>query len=273
MRRIARPALALLAPLALAVGPAPGHATPEAGGPPRVLIVTTSHAVLGDTGYPTGVWLAEVTHPYFVFLEAGYEIDVASVAGGKVPVDPYSDPLNPKGIAGHDLVSRGFLSVQAHAARLETSLPLASVDPARYAAVVFAGGNGAIFDLPGSPDVARVGQAMWDGGKVVAALCHGSAALVGLKDRGAPLVKGRKVTGFTDEEEAIAQAQIVGKDGKSYLPFLLEVRLRGLGADWQEAGPFRSHAVVDGRLVTGQQNLSGLETARRVVEAVEAARR
>lgn len=271
MNRLAR--FALAPALALAAVAVPGHAAPEAAAAPRVLIVATSHATLGYTGYPTGVWLSEVTHPYFVFLEARYEIDVASIAGGKVPVDPYSDPLNPKGINGNDLVSRGFLSVPAHAEKLEQSLRLADVDPAKYAAVVFAGGNGAIFDLADSPDVARVGQALWDGGKVVAALCHGSAALAGLKDGGAPLVKGRRVTGFTNEEESIAQAQIVGKDGKPYLPFLLEDRLRGLGANWQETGPFRPMAVADGRLVTGQQNLSGLETARLVVELVEKARR
>lgn len=260
VRRLCPPAA-----LALAALP-PALAAPAR---PRVLIVTTSHAVLGATGYPTGVWLSELTHPYFAFLEAGYDIDVASVKGGKVPVDPFSDPSNPKGINGHDLISRGFLTVPEHKAKLDASLRLAEVDPSRYAAVVFAGGNGAIFDFPESAEVARVGQAMWDGGKVVAALCHGSAALVGLRSGSEPLVKGRTVTGFTNEEEALAQAQIVGKDGKSYLPFLLEDRLRSLGASWREGAPFRPLAVADGRLITGQQNLSGLETARLVVQALE----
>lgn len=264
--------LAMLVPL-LALAIVPAAAAPEPAAKRRVLIVTTSHAVLGYTGYPTGVWYSELTHPYFAFLEAGYEVDVASVAGGKVPVDPFSDPLNPQGINGADLITRGFLTVPEHKAKLEASKKLSEVDPSLYAAVVFAGGNGAIFDFPESPDVARVGQAFWDGGKVVATLCHGTAALVGLRDGKDPLVKGRKVTGFTNEEEALAQAHIVGKDGKSYLPFLLEDRLRGLGATWQEGAPFRPLAIADGRLITGQQNFSGLETARLVVQALETAPR
>lgn len=236
----------------------------------RVLIVATSHAVLGHTGLPTGLWISELTHPYFLFLEAGFEVDVASVKGGAVPIDPWSDPLNPSGLNGHDMVTRGFLTMPEHKAKLDRSLPLAEVDPARYDAVVFAGGNGAVFDLPASPEVRRLGQALWDAGKVVSTLCHGAAALVALRDGDRPLVQGRRVTGFTDEEEAIAEAQIVGKDGKSYLPFLLEERLRRMGATWEEAAPFQPHAVADGRLITGQQNLSGLETARLVVRALAA---
>lgn len=264
--RLRRLGLALLLLLTCA-RPAPAEEAARG----RVLIVATSHAVLGATGYPTGVWLSEVTHPYFLFLEAGLEVDIASVKGGAVPIDPYSDPLNPKGINGRDLISRGFLSVPEHKAKLEASLELAKVDPARYAAVVFAGGNGALFDFPGSAEVTRVAQGAYDGGRVLATLCHGAAALLNLKAGDKPLVMGRAVTGFSNEEEALAQAQIVGKDGKPYVPMFLEDELSKRGAAWREGAPFRPFAVADGRLITGQQNFSGLETARLVLQALEAA--
>lgn len=267
LRRRLRPALPLLALLLLAtLAPASRAEAPARG---RILIVATSHAVLGYTGYPTGAWISEITHPYFLFLEAGYEVDVASVQGGAVPIDPYSDPLNAKGINGRDLISRGFLSVPEHKAKLLASLKLAEVKVDGYAAVVFAGGNGALFDFPSSAEVTRVAQQAYDGGRVLATLCHGAAALLNLKAGDQPLVKGRPVTGFTNEEEALAQAQIVGKDGKPYVPLLLEDELVKRGAVWKESGPFRPFAVADGRLVTGQQNLSGLETARLVLQVLE----
>lgn len=115
----------------------------------NVLIITTSHEVLGPTGYPTGVWLAEVAHPYHVLSTAGHSIDIASVKGGKIPVDPYSDPRNAQATVKDDPVSLEFLNNAEKMHKLNNSLPIDSVDPSKYDAVVVSGGNGA-FRLCGS---------------------------------------------------------------------------------------------------------------------------
>jgi len=270
----------LVATLAFTLGGAlVGQAGPETGTktagqeinrtPRRVLIVTTSHAVLGNTGYPTGFWLPEVTHPYFELNRAGFEIDIASPDGGRPPVDPYSDPANPSGVNRDDILSVGFLSSPQHVAKLNRSLKLVDVDPSRYVAVLFAGGNGAIFDLRGNADAKRVIMGVWSRGGIVAALCHGTAALLDIKlDDGSYLIAGEPVTGFSNREEAIAQQQI----GAKYLPFYLQDEIVKQGGKYQEAPPFTPAIAVGrgGRLVTGQQNFSGTLVGRKLVELLEA---
>jgi putative intracellular protease/amidase len=245
-------------------------AAPEnaaAAAPPRVLIVTTSHAVLGKTGYPTGFWLPELTHPYFELTQSGCLVDIASVQGGRPPIDPYSDPANPQGINPDDIISTGFLHTEKHSSKLNASLKLAEVDPARYAAVIFAGGNGAVFDLRGNPDAERVIRDVWNRGGIVAALCHGTAALLDVKlEDGSYLIAGAKVTGFSNAEEAIAQKQI----GAEYLPFYLQDEIGKRGGLFECAAPFTPYITEDrgGRLVSGQQNFSGGLLGRRLAQAL-----
>ncbi len=261
----------LLLSVVLALGRAaaePVPVAPSAGG--RVLIVTTSHAVLGRTGYPTGVWLPEVTHPYFELTQAGFEVDLASVAGGRPPIDPYSDPANPNGINRDDIISTGFLQTPAHAAKLASTLKLAEVDASQYRAVVFAGGNGAVFDLRGLPEAERLVRVLWKSGGTIAALCHGTAALLDVKlDDGSYLVAGEKVTGFSNAEEKIAQAQIGAGE---YLPFYLETELGKRGARFESTAPFQPFVTVGrgGRLITGQQNFSGGLLGRALVARLKA---
>ena len=248
--------LALVTCALAAADPAPAR---------KVLIVATSHAVLGSTGYPTGAWLTEIAHPWHELTTAGFTVELASPKGGAVPIDPYSDPQTPVGMTKGDLLAWGFLSNPATKAALATSQTIAAVKPQDYAAILIAGGNGAIFDLADQPDLQRTVAAFWDAGKPVAALCHGTAGLLNVRlADGSLLLKGRKVTGFSNAEETIAQKAV----GAEYLPFFIETETPKRGGTFVCGAPFQSFTVTDGRLITGQQNFSGTELAHRLVAVI-----
>src|SRR5207249_6761047 len=122
----------------------------------KVLIVTTSNNVLGKTGYPTGVWLPEMTHPFSALQNAGFNITVASVNGGNVPIDPYSIPSNPQGTNRDDPITDKFLHTPADVAIINHTVPLSTTNPKEYSAVVFQGGNGATYDFPWDKNVNRI---------------------------------------------------------------------------------------------------------------------
>ncbi|MFM2091986.1 MAG: hypothetical protein RLZZ127_2475 [Planctomycetota bacterium] len=252
--------LALAAALLSAADPAPSAAAPR-----KVLMVVTSHAVLGATGYPTGLWITEAAHPWQELVHAGFQVDIASPKGGAVPVDPYSDPRTPVGMTKDDLAAWGFLANPATAKALAESIPLAAVDPSAYTAIVVAGGNGAIFDLGRTPALQSLIARMWSDGKVVGTICHGTAALLDVRlADGTALIAGRRITGFTNQEEAIAQKTI----GAEYLPYYIETEAGKRGATFVAGAPFSSQVVVDGRLITGQQNMSGTAFGAAVVAAL-----
>jgi putative intracellular protease/amidase len=214
----------------------------------RVLIATTSHARKGDTGEPTGAYLPEIAHPHDVLARAGYAVDFASVKGGAIPLD---------GVADADAASRAFLA--KHGDELGASLRAADVDPTRYDAIFFAGGHGAMWDLPDDGAFQRVARDVYERGGVVAAVCHGPAALVNLRlSSGEPLVKGKDVSAFTNEEERAAKLDGV-------VPFLLEDRLVERGATFKPAAKWQKQVVVSERLVTGQNPASAAGVAEAVV--------
>jgi len=216
--------------------------------PHRILIATTSHAQKGDTGEPTGAYLPEIAHPYEVFRRAGFEIELASVRGGAIPLD---------GLDEADEPSRAFL--RDHRDVLATSLAASDVDPSRYAAVFFAGGHGAMWDLPDDPAFQRVTASIYERGGVVAAVCHGPAALVNVRSSdGRYLVAGHRVSAFTnDEERAVELADVV--------PFLLADALTARGATHDAAPNWQAKVVVSERLVTGQNPASATGVAEAVV--------
>jgi 8-hydroxy-5-deazaflavin:NADPH oxidoreductase len=233
----------------------------------RFLIVVTSHETLGETGLPTGVWLPELTHPYFELVSAGWSVDVASPKGGAAPIDPYSDPRSKETINADDLVSMGFLRTPKHRAKLTRTKKLSRVDAADYDGVLFAGGNGAIFDFATDPSVTQTVEAAWRAGKVVATVCHGAAALLAAKRAdGRLIVDGEAVTAFDDEEEAFLRQQV----GREWAPFTLESELPKRGAHFRKARAFTPHVVVSGggRLVTGQNNVSGAAVGRAILEVL-----
>lgn len=268
------PIAPLLAFLALALGgcspggtpepddgsgaPAPGRAasTAQRG---SILLVLTNHGALGQTGNPTGFYLSEAAHPWEVFTKAGYEVVLASPEGGRAPVDPKSLDLE-------DETNAAFHERFVQDGAVPGTVALADVEPVDHAAVFFAGGHGTMWDFPDHPEVDRVGEAVHARGGVVGAVCHGPAALVGMKGvDGEPLVKGLAVTGFTNsEEEAVELTEA--------MPFLLETRLRELGARFDGAADFAANVAVGERVVTGQNPASAEAAARAVVEQLRTRR-
>lgn len=226
----------------------------------RILLVLTSHAVKGSTGKPTGVWLEELAAPYYIFLAAGFDVDIASIAGGKVPLDPGSVEGEPP-----ECVSR-FLADEKAMQAIIASRSLDRISAADYDAVFLPGGHGTMWDLPESQALASLLGDAWTGGKVVAAVCHGPSGLVSAKDAdGRPIIAGRNVTGFSNsEEDAVALTDVV--------PFLLETRLTELGGIYASGPDFQPFALRDGKLVTGQNPASSEKTAELTVEAIRAGR-
>lgn len=202
-----------------------------------VLFVLTSHGEKGDTGQKTGFYLGEVTHPLAVLDAAGIKVEFASIQGGEPPVD---------GLELDDTTNARYWNDEAFRNAIRTTTKLADIDPNRYAAIFFAGGQGAMWDLPMSPAVDSTIRAIFEAGGVVAAVCHGPAALVNVKlSDGTYLVAGRNVSAFTDSEErAVGLYKTV--------PFLLAKTLIERGAIHHPASDLTSKVVVDGRLVTGQ---------------------
>lgn len=224
----------------------------------RILMIVTSQATMGADARPTGVWFEEVATPYYAFVDAGAQIDIASVTGGKVPVDPHSLQS-----AGQNVASvERFLNDAPAMAQLGNARAIADVSVADYDAVFLPGGHGTMWDLPTSARLADVLSDAWGQGKVLSAVCHGPVGLINVRDvDGKPLVAGRRVSAFTNTEEAAA-----GLTG--VVPFLLETRLRELGAVHEHGDDFAPFAVRDGRLVTGQNPASSEAVARLVLDAV-----
>ncbi len=227
----------------------------------KILMILTSQASMGEMengGTPTGVWFEELSTPYYAFVDAGVEVDVASVKGGMVPIDPHSlqgDGKNPPSV-------ERFLKDRTAMGKIEGSIALESVSAGAYDAVFLPGGHGTMWDLPKSTALAELLSAAWTGGKVVAAVCHGPAGLVNVKDAsGQPIVAGHRVSAFTNAEE-----DAVGLTRK--VPFLLESRLRDLGAHYESGPNFLPYAVRDGQLVTGQNPASSEAAARLTLEAI-----
>lgn len=215
-----------------------------------VLIVMTSHGTKGENGDPTGFFLGEVTHPLAVLEAAGIPVAFASIQGGEPPVD---------GLDLDDETNRRYWHNHTFRAAIRSTQKLADVDPADYSAIFFAGGHGAMWDLPGNAAVNDATRAVYEAGGLVGAVCHGPAALVDvtLAD-GRYLVDGRRVSAFTDAEE-----KAVGLD--HVVPFLLASRLVERGADHQPADDWTPQVVVDDRLITGQnpQSAAGVGEALR----------
>lgn len=233
--------------------------TRDAGGPVRTaLLVLTSTSELGDTGRPTGAYMSEVAEAWSVFREAGYRVEVVSVRGGKPPLEAVNQ---------QDPIQRSFLDDPRMSALMADTPRPADVDVSRYGIVLVAGGHGAVWDLPHDKDVADLLATAYRDGAVVAAVCHGPAALlnVTLPD-GTPLVAGRQVCAFTnDEERAVGMTGIV--------PFLLADALTERGADHQEGPSFMPRVVVDGTLVTGQNPASTTEVAGAAAQVAASAGR
>ncbi|MDF9295895.1 MULTISPECIES: type 1 glutamine amidotransferase domain-containing protein [Geobacillus] len=215
----------------------------------RVLMVVTNHTTITDD-HKTGLWLEEFAVPYLVFKEKGYDVKVASIQGGEVPLDPRS--INEKDPSW----------AEAEAV-LKNTTRLSKDDAHGFDAIFLPGGHGTMFDFPDNETLQYVLQQFAEDGRIIAAVCHGPSGLVNAtyKD-GTPIVKGKTVTSFTDEEE-----REVGLD--VHMPFLLESTLRLRGANFVRGEKWTDFSVRDGNLITGQNPQSSRSTAEKVVAALE----
>lgn len=215
----------------------------------KILIALTSHDALGDTGKKTGAYLSEITHAHAVFVAAGFAVDFVSVQGGRVPLD---------GVDRKDPVNATFLDDPSWVAALETTKKPGEVRPGDFDAIYYAGGHGTMWDFPRDETLARTAAAIYEHGGVIGAVCHGPSGLVPIVlSNGEPLVKGKDVAAFTnDEEEAAGLTGVV--------PFLLADALVARGARHHPAARWAKNVVVSERLVTGQNPAS----AKGVAEAM-----
>ncbi|MBI3147605.1 MAG: type 1 glutamine amidotransferase domain-containing protein [Betaproteobacteria bacterium] len=239
----------------------------------RVALVIANPAASTTTGWPVGFWWSELTHPYYVFSDAGYEIEIFSPLGGKCQADGMSDPNDASGYSKTDLISQGFIHTPELRALVDGTRKVADIELAVFDAIMVAGGQAPMFTFEQATDLHQKFAAFYEAGKVAAALCHGVAVLAYAKGRdGEYLVKGKTVTGFANVEEDFAD-QAVWSYGllprdRHLMPWRIEDRMKEIGANYVQAGLWRSFAVRDGNLITGQQNFPGEETARLVIEAL-----
>lgn len=215
----------------------------------KILFVVTSHDKKGDTGEATGYYLGEVSHPWEVLHQAGYEIDFVSPKGGKAPVD---------GFDLTDAVNKKFWNDTKYRNKVENTMKPSEVNPNDYAAIFYAGGHGAMWDFADNQEIATLAAKIYENYGIVSAVCHGPAGLVNIQlSNGKYLVDGKKINAFTNEEEVAVKLEKV-------VPFALETKLIERGAKFEKSGLWQQHVTVDQRVVTGQNP----QSAHGVGEAV-----
>src|SRR5438874_2154792 len=216
----------------------------------KIVMVLTSHDQLGNTGRKTGFWLEEFAAPYFVFRDAGVELTLASPKGGQPPIDPKSDlPENQT-----DAMTR-FKKDPAAQQALSHTIKLADVKSEDYDTIFYVGGHGPMWDLVDNPVSIALIESFYNSGKPVAAVCHSPAVFHKVTYKGELLVKGKRVTGFTNgEEEAVELTHVV--------PFLVEDELKRVGGLYEKKSNWQPFSIVDGRFVTGQNPASSTSAAQ-----------
>ncbi len=220
----------------------------------KVLFVVTSHDQKGNTGEKTGYYLSEVSHPWEVLHNAGYEVDFVSPKGGKAPVDGFdlNDPIN-----------KMFWENETHRVKVENTMKPSEVNADNYAAIHYAGGHGTMWDFADNKALAEIASKIYENNGVVSAVCHGPAGLINIKlSNGKYLVDGKKVNAFTNEEETAVGLEKV-------VPYLLESKLKERGAIFEKSGLWQKHITVDQRLVTGQNPQSAEGVGKAVLQELE----
>jgi putative intracellular protease/amidase len=224
----------------------------------KILMVLTSHDQLGNTGRKTGFWLEEFAAPYFTFRDAGVELTLASPKGGQPPIDPKSDlPEN------QTPAMTRFKQDKEAQSQLSETKKLSDMKSEDFDSIFYVGGHGPMWDLADNPDSIELIESFYNSGKPVAAVCHGPGVFHRAMYRGEPLVKGKRVTGFTDGEEAAVNLTHV-------VPFLVEDELKRIGGKYEKAADWAPFAVVDGRVVTGQNPASSTAAAKALMEVLAA---
>ena len=224
----------------------------------KILIVLTSHSELGNTGHKTGFWIEEFAAPYYTLKDAGAEITIASPKGGQPPIDPRSTEA-----ANQTEATHRFDKDPALKKLLANTKKLSEVSAEDFDAVFYPGGHGPLWDLTNDQESIKLIGAFWKSKKPVAAVCHAPSVLLNVVDEtGIPLVKGKKVTGFTNSEEAAVELTKI-------VPFLLEDELKNKGGIYSSKGDWVSYVVTDGLLITGQNPASSKEAAEKLLELLK----
>ena len=235
-------------------------------GTKRVLMIVANPGTSPTTGWPVGFWWAEVTHPYWTFSEAGYEVEIVSPKGGDLMADGFSDPEDDSQYSAHDIVSLGFKSSATHSAMLRGTKSIAEISLDDYDAVFVAGGQSPMVTMVDDADLHAFIARAYETGKVVSIVCHGTSILLKTRlSNGDLLVKGKTWTGFADSEEQFADNFV----GQKIQPFWIEEEARKLeDTNFVVQSMFKPFAVRDGNLITGQQQFSGAAAAELVVDTL-----
>lgn len=233
----------------------------------KILMVVANPSISKTTGWKIGFWASELTHPYWEFVNAGYEIDIASPNGGKLEMDSYSDPEDNSGYSSKDLISLGWKHSKNHMTLIENSKKLSSINKDNYKAVFFVGGQSPMYTFRGNKEVTDFAVKFFETGKPTALVCHSTSILLDAKlSNGNYLVQGKKWTGFANSEEDFADSFV----GKRIQPFRIEEEAKKISNTKFIVKPaFSSFAISDGNLITGQQQNSGAEAARLVINKLE----
>lgn len=225
-----------------------------------ILIVITSHAHLGSTGKPTGLWAEELTTPYYELLDAGFEITLASPLGG---MPPFAEGSVKEPVEANEASVKRFLLDATAMKKFQATRTTASLHADDFSSVFLPGGHGTMWDTATDVHTARLVADIFNAGKLTAAVCHGSAGLVqAQRPDGKSIVFGKKVNAFTNEEEAAVGLMEV-------VPFHLETKLRDLGAIFEHGPMWGAYAVRDGNLITGQNPASSALVAQHLVTALQ----
>jgi putative intracellular protease/amidase len=233
--------------------------------PKKILIVIANPSTSSTLGIPVGFWGAELTHAWQAFTEAGYNMTIASPDGGKCELDAWSDPRDQSKYSFGDLITMGFLNTPEYMQLIEQTPALTDLNYEEYDALVVVGGESPMFTFRNHDELKNALRTFYEAGKVTSALCHGIAALIDVKlSDGTYLIDGKTMTGFANVEEEYADEWA----GKQVMPWHIEDAAPERGANHIQGGRFKPFAVRDGRLITGQQQYSGAEVARLVIEAV-----
>jgi putative intracellular protease/amidase len=234
--------------------------------PKRVLILASNSAVSEQTGWPIGFWWGELTHPYWEFIEHGYEVEIASPVGGELQGDKWSDPRDQSGYSADDLISLGFISSPDHIKLVAETKPVADVRVDSYDAVLAVGGQGPMYTFFQSDAVHALLRDFYEAGKPLAVICHATCALLETRlSDGRLLVEGKTWTGFANSEEDYVDEFV----GQKVQPFRIEDEAKKIrGTNFIVSSRFKSHALRDGLLITGQQQYSGAAAARLIIEAL-----
>lgn len=234
--------------------------------PKKVLFIAANASISPTTGWPIGFWWAELTHPYWEFTERGYEVTIASPDGGALVPDGFSDPEDESGYSAHDVLSLGFKHSPQHAALLQETAKLSDVELDDFDAVFLVGGQSPMVTFRNNAEVENAVAHFFGAGKPTAVVCHATCVLLSAKTAdGSLVVDGKTWTGFANAEEQFADDFV----GQKIQPFWIEDEAAALpNSNFIVNTAFKSFAVRDGNLITGQQQYSGAAAARLVIEAL-----